>query len=67
MVFLNLHVEFDLKHTMVLQISFGVFWIERTKFMSATDAKTSVRNYTVLINFVYVLQVPIAVAARSNA
>jgi hypothetical protein len=31
MVFLNLHVEFDLKHTMVLQISFGVFWIEMTE------------------------------------
>jgi hypothetical protein len=34
--------------------------------MSATDAKTSVRTYTVLINFVYVLQVPITVAARSK-
>jgi hypothetical protein len=29
MVFLNLHVEFGLKHTMVLQLSYGVFWIER--------------------------------------
>jgi hypothetical protein len=31
MVFLNLHVEFGLKHTMVLQLSYGVFWIERTE------------------------------------
>jgi hypothetical protein len=31
MVFLNLHVEFDFKHTMVLQISFGVFWIEKNE------------------------------------
>jgi hypothetical protein len=30
-VFLSPHVESDLKHTMVLQISFGVFWIERTE------------------------------------
>jgi hypothetical protein len=29
MVFLNLHVEFGLKHTMVLQLLYGVFWIER--------------------------------------
>jgi hypothetical protein len=29
MVFLNLHVESGLKHTMVLQLSYGVFWIER--------------------------------------
>jgi hypothetical protein len=29
MILLNLHVEFGLKHTMVLQLSYGVFWIER--------------------------------------
>jgi hypothetical protein len=29
MVFLNIHEEFGLKHTMVLQLSYGVFWIER--------------------------------------
>jgi hypothetical protein len=30
-VFLSLHGEFGLKYTMVLQISYGVFWIERTE------------------------------------
>jgi hypothetical protein len=29
MVFLNLHVEFGLKHTMVIQLSYGVFWIKK--------------------------------------
>jgi hypothetical protein len=36
MVFLNLHVEFGLKHTMVFQLSYGAFWIEKIENCSPT-------------------------------
>jgi hypothetical protein len=47
MVFLNLHVEFGLKHTTVLQLSYGVFWIERIEVVNTYKTKRLLGNDTI--------------------